>query len=144
MLIKEEKRNLFEVEDKYYLVHCISSDCQMGAGIAIEFNKKFKLRNKVKAIVDEWMIEKGVYPNCVLIDNVFNLITKKNYWNKPTYDSLKLSLQTMSMYCLSRSIKYLAMPKIGCGLDRLQWGRVREMIEEIFTDIDIEILVCHL
>lgn len=26
MILKEEKRNLFDVEDKYYLVHCISSD----------------------------------------------------------------------------------------------------------------------
>ena len=30
MILKEEKRNLFEVDDKYYLAHCISSDCKMG------------------------------------------------------------------------------------------------------------------
>jgi hypothetical protein len=36
----------------------------------------------------------------------------------------------------------LAMPKIGCGLDRLQWGRVSEMLKEIFSDYDIDIIIC--
>lgn len=36
------------------------------------------------------------------------------------------------------------MPKIGCGLDRLQWGKVREIIKEIFGDLDIEVRVCYL
>lgn len=41
-------------------------------------------------------------------------------------------------------VKYLAMPKIGCGLDRLQWGKVKEIICEVFKDMDVEILVCYL
>jgi hypothetical protein len=36
------------------------------------------------------------------------------------------------------------MPKIGYGLDRLQWGKTKEIIQEVFKDTDIEILVCHL
>ncbi len=40
--------------------------------------------------------------------------------------------------------KYLAMPKIGCGLDKLQWSKVREIICDVFKDVDIEILVCYL
>ena len=32
--------------------------------------------------------------------------------------------------CKEFNIKYLAMPKIGCGLDRLQWGKVKEIIED--------------
>ena len=33
MELREEKRNLFTVEDDYYLAHCISTDCAMGKGI---------------------------------------------------------------------------------------------------------------
>ena len=32
MIYKEEKGNLFEVPDKYYLAHCVSTDCALGAG----------------------------------------------------------------------------------------------------------------
>jgi hypothetical protein len=34
------------------------------------------------------------------------------------------------------------MPIIGCGLDRLQWDKVSEIIKDVFKDTDIEILVC--
>ena len=40
------------------------------------------------------------------------------------------------------SLFQFAMPLIGCGLDRLHWGKVSEMIQVIFKDTDIEILVC--
>lgn len=36
----------------------------------------------------------------------------------------------------------LAMPKIGCGLDILEWNKVSEIIKDVFKDTDIEILVC--
>ena len=34
------------------------------------------------------------------------------------------------------------MPLIGCGLDKLKWGKVRKIIIDTFNDTDIEILVC--
>jgi hypothetical protein len=34
------------------------------------------------------------------------------------------------------------MPVIGCGLDRLNWADVSEQIKSVFTDTDVEILVC--
>ena len=36
------------------------------------------------------------------------------------------------------------MPKIGCGLDKLQWGKVREIIKEEFKDVDIQIEIRYL
>ena len=81
---------------------------------------------------------------CVLIDNVFNLITKEKYWHKPTYLTLKKSLQNMRKIVIEKDIKYIAMPKIGCGLDRLQWVNVKGILNEVFGDLDIEIIVCNL
>ncbi|MDD4000583.1 MAG: macro domain-containing protein [Bacilli bacterium] len=137
MILKEEKRNLFEVDNKYYLAHCISEDCAMGAGIAVDFQKKYNLRNKLR----QYIIQ---YPTCIQIGRVFNLITKAKYWHKPTINSLKVSVIIMKELALEKGIEFIAMPKIGCGLDRLQWGEVRETIQEVFKDTNIEILVCHL
>ena len=141
MTLIEKKMNLFEVDDKYYLVHCISADYALGAGIAVEFAKKFHLKSKLVEIGN------NKYPSCIFINPVFNLVTKKKYWNKPTYESLQKSLEIMKEMFTQHQIEgrlYLAMPKIGCGLDRLQWGRVREIIEDVFEDTDAEILVCSL
>ena len=141
MILIEKKMNLFEVDDKYYLTHCISADYALGAGIAVEFAKKFHLKTRLISMGD------NKYPSCIFINPVFNLVTKKKYWNKPTYESLQKSLEIMKEM-IKEHLKdkkiYLAMPKIGCGLDRLQWGRVREIIEDVFEDMDIEILVCSL
>lgn len=40
----------------------------------------------------------------------------------------------MAEYCNRHNVKYLAMPKIGCGLDKLQWGKVEEIILEEFEN----------
>lgn len=73
-----------------------------------------------------------------------NLITKEKYWHKPTYKSLEQSLIKMREIIIDEDIKYIAMPKIGSGLDRLSWGRVREIIKDLFKDIDVEIVVYFL
>jgi O-acetyl-ADP-ribose deacetylase (regulator of RNase III) len=87
---------------------------------------------------------KTYFPKTVLIDRVFNLITKGRYYGKPTYQTIEKTIIEMKNICADNNIKYLAMPKIGCGLDRLSWGKVREIIKEQFKDIDIEILVCSI
>lgn len=56
------------------------------------------------------------------------------------------SLKRMRVICdglgEARNIHKIAMPTIGCGLDRLQWDKVSEIIKEVFKDSDLEILVC--
>src|SRR3712207_8532871 len=55
-----------------------------------------------------------------------NLITKGKYYGKPTYLSFSIMLEELKSQVVENNIKYLAIPKIGCGLDRLSWGRVRD------------------
>ena len=76
------------------------------------------------------------------MDNVFNLVTKEKYWHKPTYNSLTDALKSMRSACRYCNIKKIAMPMIGCGLDRLRWDKVSEIIKDVFKDENIEILVC--
>jgi hypothetical protein len=50
----------------------------------------------------------------------------------------------MREHCQGNSVKALALPKIGCGLDRLSWDRVSQMIRSIFKEVEIEITVYYL
>ena len=138
MKIEIKKKNLFEIDDKKYkLVHCIAADARMGAGIAVQFVKKYP-RLKV---LRNYNLKVG---QCWWVDSVLNLITKKISTGKPTYLSLEKSLMALKERCILSDIKFLAMSKIGCGLDRLQWGEVLNLINKIFSDTDIEIIVCFL
>lgn len=91
MTYSEKRMNLFEVPEDYLLAHCISSDCALGAGIAVEFQKRFKIRNKLKT----HSAEELKHPACIRVGRVYNLITKKIAWGKPTYDSVEKSLLLM-------------------------------------------------
>ena len=55
------------------------------------------------------------------------------------------ALTMMREVCIYSNITKVAMPTIGCGLDRLSWNRVRDIIINKFSAMDnIEILVCIL
>ena len=41
-------------------------------------------------------------------------------------------------------VKRLLMPRIGCGLDRLKWDKVKDILTNVFKDTEIEILVFNI
>lgn len=149
MIYNEERRDLFSVPDDYMLVQCISADFKLGKGIAVEFHKKFGTRAMLNKLYPNyrdttWMdnIKDGKLGDCIIIGRVANLITKKHYYQKPTYDSLKQSLIELRELCETYNYRKLAMPLIGCGLDKLQWLQVQKIIKKVFKDFDGEILIC--
>ena len=154
MTIKEEKRDLFTVPSDYALVHCISADFALGAGIAKEFDKRFNCRKRLFDLeegndIGYW--DNGTRGYCIVMglcscENpiILNLVTKRNYWDKPTLITIKNALSWMKKHCEMLNINKIAMPKIGCGLDGQDWTEVKKLIEEVFDDTDIEILVCNL
>ena len=98
MILKEEHRDLFTVSKDYMLVHCISADFAMGAGIAVEFTK-FGVKRTLQTNDIYTAIKDKV--GCCFITNATNweaecnLVTKEKYWQKPTYDSLRKSLESL-------------------------------------------------
>lgn len=153
MTIKEEKRDLFTMPKDYVLAHCISADFALGAGIARKFDKLFNARKKLfnvfpKSWTPIWDKTQERFRGGVVIlfsdYTFFNLITKRNYWDKPTLKTIENSLIWMKERCEDFGITKLAMPKIACGLDRKKWSDVKPLIENVFADTDIEIVVCSL
>ena len=50
----------------------------------------------------------------------------------------------MADFCRKCKVKHLAIPRIGCGLDRLNWSKVKEIIIENSKDQDMTIEVRYL
>ncbi|MBQ7673215.1 MAG: macro domain-containing protein [Alphaproteobacteria bacterium] len=154
MIYKEEVRDLFSVPDDYWFAQCISADFGMGKGIAVEFNKRYDMKNEVisfylensidgsRDLTNAWDFARN-QGFCLWVNRVFNLVTKRNYWSKPTYETLENSLRIMKQSVVQSPVKKIAMPQIGCGLDKLKWEKVSKIIQDVFKDTDIEILVCR-
>ena len=141
MTITTEKRDLFTMPQWYYFAHCISSDFALGAGIAKTFDSVYNMRFKLFNKYPDYEYNGG---DVLLIDNVFNLVTKQKYWHKPTYESVRRALAMMRNWMNFERITKLAMPRIASGLDRLEWSKVYEIICEVFEDTDVAIVVCEL
>ena len=139
MIYKEEVRDLFTVPQGYMLAHCISGDFNLGGGIAKQFCEHYNMREK---LISEYIEATDEVGEALSIENVYNLVTKGKVHECPTYDNLRKALIDMRDMMVERQQLKLAMPKIGCGLDGLDWNIVRAIIKEVFEDTDIEILIC--
>jgi O-acetyl-ADP-ribose deacetylase (regulator of RNase III) len=143
MEYEEIKKDLFSASEDYYLAHCISSDFVMGGGIAVPFNKKFNLKAQFRKIKKENPAALK-HPTCILLGRVFNLITKNLVFHKPTYETMRSALEKMKEICDEEGIKKIAMPRIGSGIDGLDWIHVREIVCDVFDKSEVEILVCYI
>lgn len=141
MTITFENKDLFTMEQGYYLAHCISADFALGAGIAKAFDSVYNMRFKLFRHYPDYEYNGG---DAILIDNTFNLVTKCKCWHKPTYESLRESLEMMREQLEFLDATKLAMPWIGCGLDKLNKDQVYDIICEVFDDMDIEIVICEI
>lgn len=155
--IKEITGDLFDYKDDYILAHCIASDFGMLGGIAKQFVDKMDMRKKLErwAINNQVTTQETLYSfsgisrpqligTAVLVDNVFNLVTKTSTSGQPSYMSLYYALLDMKKQVKRLGIKKLAMPRIGCGIDGLSWIAVYCMIIAVFHRTDLEILVVSL
>ena len=141
-MIKYIKGDLFM--SKNSLAHCVSLDFKMGAGIAKEFAKRFPhLRGY---LLNEWILKIG---HCAVVHQnpddmmdkrvVFNLITKDKFWQKPTLQIMEQAIKDMFYFCEYFNISNVSMPKIGCGLDNLNWKDVEVLIKKYQGDTNIEV-----
>lgn len=149
-------------DTKEVYCHCIANDGKWGAGIAPVFiDKIFKSRHWLQSALakNPWNGHgKVIVGQNYNLDNsnfVFdaNLITKEFTFGKPTYKTLQESLENLKKYIIDFNtnspdktclIKYIKMPKIGCGLDGLNWDKVSEIVKNTFHDMDIDIIVYYL
>lgn len=136
---KEQYGDVFEhVTDETPLVHCVSADYALGAGIAKQVENRFKVKRS--------LLTYGThkYPDCLKVGNIINLVTKARYWNKPTYTDFCNSLKLLCILCKQKNIDTVVMPQIGCGLDKLDWNICKEYINNILVENEINVQVWKL
>lgn len=144
MIFNEVQGDLFasETTGESTLAHCIASDFALGAGIAKFFAKMGVKKELCEKYPKEWS---GMGYCLMTVTNgvtTANLVTKQSSFGKPTLETLKQALEDFREK--SVGINKIAMPKIGCGLDKLKWEDVREIIKEVFADTDKFITVYYL
>ena len=138
MKIKELEINIMAVPQGYYLAQGISRDLNFKVGLPALFEKTYNLKEKLAANYDEEIEIGEVY----LVDNVYSLVVKDSSYDKPDRDVLMDALVELRDQMEEDMVTKLAIPKLCCGRNGLEWDDVKAMISFVFGDSDIQILVC--
>ncbi|MGL5956072.1 MAG: macro domain-containing protein [Brevinema sp.] len=119
------------------LAHCVSADCAYGAGIAKQFRERYGVY-KVK----QQNKQKGECAVTYETDRiVFNLITKNQAHDRPIYGDFESSLTALKEWCVPNSVKSISVPRLGCGLDKLDYQTVLKIICRVFKGIEMTITI---
>lgn len=141
------KGDLFTAPKKYSLAHCIAVDAIMGAGIAVNFRLIFNQQQLIREYLENVDIKDRVGSIVPLKYNniwIYNLITKKKSISKPKLINLEKSLINMKKHMIKNNIFNVAMPKIGSGIDKLEWDDVLNILVRLFKSKKFDILIYYL
>lgn len=166
MIVHHYGEDLFSVLNKPWggkvlFAQCISADLAMGAGIAVQFNQYFNCKNILQDSYTANNRRPHVGTAILVNKRVFCLVTKDNHQDKPSYNSFRKSINAMVEIHENISFPiwyerydyryyhayeddrydYLAIPEIGCGLDKLEWEKVEAIwkprLKRRFKRIDV-------
>lgn len=149
-VLEEKRGNLLEAPCYNQIVHVISADYeQEGAvGITKEIIETFGIHNYLveeirflKAIADFENVGlcTEVISHCPT--NVLSLIVKENRYDRVDYHTIEIGLHNLKKIVSNRKISYLAMPRICCGKEKLDWEIVKDMIIKEFKDVEHKLTI---
>lgn len=118
------------------LVNTVNTIGVMGKGIALQFRETFPENYKdykEAAANDELRIGKMFIHKTNRFDGVeyiINFPTKKEWFKPSSYSYVEEGLIDLVNVIKELNITSIAIPPLGCGNGRLNWGKVKVMIEE--------------
>ena len=121
--------------------HCISTDARMSKGFADFLSHRIPgLRStcrKAKLFMGQ------VFPfwDSTGRRYIYNLVTKERFCDKPNLSTLCKTLKAMKSHESMNGVSTIAIPKLGCGLDQMNWQEVVKLLREIFAYADVQIVL---
>lgn len=135
--------NMFD-EDLQAYVNTVNCVGVMGAGLALEFKKRFPENFLAyRKACKQGIVQPGRMFICE-VDGyaIINFPTKRHWrdlYSNPQY--IKDGLVDLRRALHDYQITSVAVPALGCGLGGLDWPTVRREIEEALADLDARVVV---
>ena len=68
-------------------------------------------------------------------------MTKERFFNKPDLSTLSKTLETTKIHECTNGVSTIAVPKLGCELDQMNWQEVVKLLPDIFAYADVQVVV---
>ncbi|XP_050503035.1 ADP-ribose glycohydrolase OARD1-like [Diabrotica virgifera virgifera] len=135
------QQDLFSVPENVSLAHCVTQDVEMTKGISSVLNRNFGLLDEQQPKVGRVLrLEDGSR-------YLLYILTRKSYTDRPSYENIWRALTNLKKIVCNYDItnlawKIITSPKIGHGVENLDWKIVRSILEVVFRETGIRITVC--
>jgi len=139
--IRETKGDIFDSPSDFAIAHCISADLKLSKGIARDLCNKY---GNVKAELAKSELKIG---NVIALRSaertIFYMITKQNFFDKPTYKNVEIAIQNLRKESFKINNLKIAMPRIASGLDGRDWPVIKQYIYKHLQYSGLEIKIYH-
>lgn len=129
---REIRKDLLSYPVYYHIAHCIPADLTFHGKTAKKINEYYNLEK----LFSQNYYKSMCYVGEVLYEgNVFTLLPNIAKFTKVQKTDLKECLYNLATFCATNKIKYLAMPRICSGGNKLPWYEVKDMILQAFEEV---------
>ena len=143
-MINYFKGSLFE-SPAICLVNAVNCGGVMGAGIALEFKKRYpKMFSEYRKLCERKIIKTGEM-NYYKEDGetkIVNFPTKDHYVFPSKIEWIEQGLIHFLETYEEQGITSVAFPKLGCGKGGLNWEDVKPLMEKYLSKANCEVFIC--
>ncbi|AZF18117.1 MULTISPECIES: macro domain-containing protein [unclassified Pseudomonas] len=145
-MIRFTQGNLLEANTEV-LVNTVNTVGVMGKGIALMFKERFAENYRLYAAACKAGEVKTGEVHVTAVNEldgprwIVNFPTKR-HWRSPSQMAWIIEgLHDLRRFLIENHVKSVAVPPLGAGNGGLKWPDVREQIEDVLSDLDVDVLV---
>ncbi|MCI0710371.1 MAG: macro domain-containing protein [Chloroflexi bacterium] len=145
MTITFSSGDLFATPDVDAYAHGVNCAGAMGAGIAVEFKKRYpKMYKQYNALCKNGGLQPGdVFAWHGRGVTVFNLATQQHWKTHATLEAVENSVTKTLKLAANMGISEIVLPRIGAGLGGLEWSDVKSLLIELAGEHHVTLLVAE-
>ena len=68
-------------------------------------------------------------------------MTEERFYDEPNLSRLSKTLEAMKIHASMNGVSTIAIPKLGCGLNQMNWQEVVKLLRGIFAYADVQLVV---
>ena len=72
---------------------------------------------------------------------ICKLVIEERFYDKPNPSTLSKTLEAMKIHASMNGVSTIAIPKVGCGLDQMNWQEVVELLRDVIAYAEVQIVV---
>ena len=121
--------------------HCIFADARMSKGFADFLIHRLPCLRSTCRKAKLFMGQVFPFWDSTGKRYIYNQVTKERFCDKPNLSTLSKTLEAMKTHAKTNAVSTVAIPKLGCGLDQMNWQEVVKLLRDIIAYADLEVVV---